>query len=435
MHIFFSYIGGGGISPLALIAKQAGYDVSGTDKKDSSPYLNLLRKAGIENIGIGTTDEFIKNYHQQKSIDWYVYSSAVEKENPNHPELVFCRQNNIKMSKRDELLNQILEEKNLKMLAIAGTHGKTTTTAMAIWAFKKLNLSISYSVGAKLGFGDMGHFDPKSQYFVYECDEFDRNFLAFTPYVSMITGVSWDHHEIFPTKDNYNQAFLQFLDQSHFKVVWQEDKQYLNFDPDDKSIVLDPSDPRINLINLKGRFNRRDAFLVATSMSNILDIPIDKLVNVLSNFPGLSRRFEKITQNLYSDYAHTPEKIQGVMSVAKESLLPNQKLVIVYEPLTNRRMHYMKHLHKDVFEGANKIYWVPSHLAREDPNQKILSPSELIDELNPKLKLIAEPASLDDQLQNNIAKHLANNDLVVCLSGGGGDSLDEWVRSKFSHKQ
>ena len=139
MHIYFSGIGGVGIGPLALIAKQAGYEVSGSDIKDSQ-YIEYLKSQGITQINIGQTDGQISAINIDKPIDWFVYSSVLPKTNPNHPELVFCRQNNIRTSKRDELLNQIISDKNLKLIAIAGTHGKTTTTAMAIWAFAKMGI-------------------------------------------------------------------------------------------------------------------------------------------------------------------------------------------------------------------------------------------------------------------------------------------------------
>src|SRR6185437_12189579 len=103
MHIFFSGIGGTGIGPLALVAKQAGYEVSGSDKQDSL-YIEYLKKHGITNIHIGQDKETIATAHTEHPIDWFVYTSALPLENPNAPELQFCREQNIKMSKRDELL-------------------------------------------------------------------------------------------------------------------------------------------------------------------------------------------------------------------------------------------------------------------------------------------------------------------------------------------
>lgn len=430
MHIYFSGIGGTAIGPLALIAKQAGYDVSGSDKQDSL-YIEYLRKHGIRDIHIGQTGEQIAALHDKNPIDWYVYSSAVAIENPDAPELAFCRDQDIKMSKRDELLNLILQEQNLKMIAIAGTHGKTTTTAMTIWLFKQLGVPVSYSVGAKISFGDMGQFEPGSEYFVYEADEFDRNFLAFEPFLSIITGVSWDHHEIFPTREDYQAAFREFISQSTWAELWQEDNDYLGLQPDDHHAVMDSADPEIDTVTLPGLYNRLDAWLTAKAVRQLTQAPFEKIIEHINNFPGLQRRMEQIIPNLYSDYAHTPEKIRGAMSVATElAAAKGQKLVVVYEPLTNRRQHFMIDDYGDCFAGAAHVYWTPSYLAREDPAQRIIPPEELISHLaDPS---IAEPAALDDKLKATIQKHLDSGNMVVAMVGGGGHSLDEWLRQEFT---
>lgn len=427
MHIYFSGIGGTAIGPLAQIAKKAGYIVSGSDEKQSR-YIDYLKHHGISDIFIGQTEQSIASLHQHNPIDWIIHSSAVNQDNP---ELVFSRKNNIKISKRDELLNKIIEDKNLKLVAVAGTHGKTTTTAMAIWLFKELGVPVSYSVGAKLSFGEMGVFDQDSEYFIYECDEFDRNFLAFHPYMSLISGLSWDHHEIYKTQEEYNDAFRQFLNQSERQLLWRSDAKLLGLEATDKRYILDEENPEIENVKLAGLCNRRDAYLVAQAAHELTKKPISELLDLLSNYPGVSRRFEKIAENLYTDYAHTPEKIIGAMSVAKETLSPGQKLVVVYEPLTNRRMHFTKDLHRTIFNGASAIYWVPSYMAREDPNQPVLTPSELIKFLLPELQEIANPAELNAELKDSLNKHLCKGDLVLCLSGGGGNSLDEWLRQNF----
>jgi UDP-N-acetylmuramate--alanine ligase len=429
MHIFFSGIGGTAIGPLALIAKQAGYTVSGSDKQDSQ-YISYLRKQGLLDIHIGQDRDSIAHVHESHPIDWYVYSSAVAMENPNAPELVYCQEQSIKISKRDELLNQILHDKRLKLLAVAGTHGKTTTTAMTVWLFKELGIPISYSVGAKIPFGDMGKYTPKSEYFVYECDEFDRNFLAFTPALSLITGVTWDHHEIFPTREDYQQAFKEFIEQSDWTVIWDEDYDYLELDPSTNYSVLDSGENMIQDVRLPGQYNRLDAWLAVQAVFQITNIPIAQLINHVNQFPGLQRRMEQIVPNLYSDYAHTPEKIRGAMSVALEVASKRmQDIVIVYEPLTNRRQHYMLKNYGDCFAGAKKVYWLPSYLAREDPAMRIIPAEELISHLsNPS---IAEPCERNTHLAHTIQKHLDQGDMVVCMAGGGGDSLDEWIRANF----
>lgn len=425
MHILFSGIGGTAIGPLALIAHQAGFEVSGSDKQDSQ-YIEYLRHHGIATISIGQTKDDIEQLHAQNPIDWIVYSSAVAIENPHHPELVFAQENNIKISKRDELLNLILTKTNKKLIAIAGTHGKTTTTAMMIWLFKELGIPVSYSVGAKISFGEMGHFDPDSEYFIYECDEFDRNFLAFSPYLSLITGIDYDHHEIFPTRKDYQDAFRQFLSQSEHATVWSSDITANQLEIGPTYATIDDLDPRIDSLGIAGHVNRRNAWQVICSTQQLTQKSHDELTAKIQTFPGLSRRFEKLKDNLYTDYAHTIPKIEGCLQLAHEL---SDNIVVVHEPLTDRRQHYIKQDYATLFEGVKKLYWVPSYLAREDPDQAVLTPAELISCMNnPE---IAEPADLNSALKTAIQSHLDQGDLVVCLSGGGGHSLDEWLRQAF----
>src|SRR5665213_1374312 len=121
MNIYFSGIGGAGIGPLALVAKEAGYGVSGSDLKQSA-YIDYLSSKGIEDIVIGQSRGQIEQAHARQPIDWLVYSSALPKDSE---ELVFCRENNIKTSKRDEFLGKLIEDKGLELIAVAGTQGKT----------------------------------------------------------------------------------------------------------------------------------------------------------------------------------------------------------------------------------------------------------------------------------------------------------------------
>lgn len=429
MHVYFSGIGGTAIGPLAMIAAQAGYEVSGSDKQDSQ-YIEYLRSHGLENIHIGQEFDQIAAVHQRNPIDWFVYSSAVSIENPDAPELRFCLENTIKASKRDELLNRIIADKNLKLIAIAGTHGKTTTTAMTIWLFKQLGLPVSYSVGAKIPFGDMGQYQEGSEYFVYECDEFDRNFLTFRPHLSLITGVSWDHHEIFPTREDYQLAFREFIEQSRHTVLWAEDYEYLELENNAGLTVLEADPDQEELIFIAGFYNRLDAWLAANAVAKVAAKTTHETALLLKDFPGLQRRMEEIAPGLYSDYAHTPEKIRGAMSVALElAAQKGKEVVIVYEPLTNRRQHYMLHDYKDCFAGAKKVYWLPSYLAREDPAQRVIPPQELISYLSDPS--IAEARERDDELASTIKQHLEQGDMVVAMAGGGGDSLDEWIRVRF----
>lgn len=429
MHVFFSGIGGTAIGPLALIAKQVGFEVSGSDKQDSN-YIQYLRDKGVGDIHIGQTKEAIAEVHTLKPIDWYVYSAAVAIEQPDNPEFGFCRTHNIRMSQRDELLNMVLQEKNLKLIAVAGTHGKTTTTAMMIWLMQRLGIPVSYSVGAKISFGDMGHYEPGSEYFVYEADEFARNFLSFQPYLSLITGVDWDHPDIYPTRESYNVAFRQFLSQTRQSILWKTDAETLQIAASNEHLVLDSQNGAIDRrLHLPGHVNRLNAAQVIQAGVELFHEDAGKLVQIMDAFPGVSRRFEPIIPGLYTDYAHTPPKIMGALQIAHELAGPN--VVVVYEGLHNTRQHFIKDDLVHMFDDVKNLYIVPSYLAREDPNLPILSPEDLRKLLHPATYDKSYATELGSWLRSAIEAHLRDGDLVLCLSAGGGNSLDEWLRKEF----
>lgn len=428
MHVYFSGIGGAGIGPLALIAHQAGFTVSGSDQQDNQT-VDYLRRQGVRDIHIGQSYDQIAAVHAKQPIDWFVYTSALPVDQPDAPELKFCREHGIKATKRDDFLSHFLREKNLKLIAIAGTHGKTTTTAMAIWVFKQLGIPVSYSVGAKLSFGDMGEYALDSEYFVYEADEYDRNFLAFNPYVSLISGLDWDHPDVYPTAAEYNQAFRQFLAQSEHIAMWQKDLDRLGQKQSGNIRVVDTFGSALP-ITLAGEVNRHDAQLVAVGLEPLLGKPLDELAGILNAFPGLSRRFEQIIPHLYTDYAHTPPKITGALQLAHE--VAGNDFVVVYEGLHNTRQHFIKNDLRTLFDDVKHLYIVPSYLAREDPSLPILSPADLKKLLSKDSQAHTTAGALDDVLKQRIKRHLQAGETVLCITAGGGNSLDEWLRREFA---
>jgi UDP-N-acetylmuramate--alanine ligase len=421
MHVYFSGIGGTGIGPLALIALEAGYTVSGSDVQESQ-YTHYLEEKGIS-LSIGQTREAIERLHQDNPIDWFVYTSALDQHKDNHPELKFVREMNIKSSKRDEFLAKIIADNKLQLIAVSGTNGKTTTTSMIIWLCKNLNIPISYSLGAKISFGDMGYFDKNSKYFIYECDEYDKNFLHFYPKLSVITSIAWDHQDIYPTIDSYNQAFLQFIDQSEEVILFKKDAKLLSPPEDAKISILEDSGTTTEEITLKGLHNRQNATIAIEAVRKISGQSVEKLIQIINSFPGTNRRFEKIADSIYSDYAHTPEKIAATLQMAQEI---NQNVVVVYEPHNNDRQKSIIHQYYDLFENTKHVYWLPTYVARKDGDIDQLQPADFMKELSRATH--AEPAQLDDTLKNAIMKHQENGDLILCLSAGGGGSLDEWIR-------
>jgi UDP-N-acetylmuramate-alanine ligase len=176
--------------------------------------------------------------------------------------------------------------------------------------------------------------------------------------------------------------------------------------------------------------NRLNAWEVAHAIKGITDKPLEELLKHLDTFPGVARRFEQILPGLYTDYAHTPPKIRGALQLAHETA--GENVVVVYEGLHNTRQHFIKADLKHLFDSAKQLYVVPSYLAREDKSLMLLTPEDLKQLLDPETQTRTEAAALNDALETNIRRHLADGDLVLCLTAGGGHSLDEWLRKTFS---
>jgi len=416
MRIYFCGIGGVGLGPLAEIARDAGYEVTGSDMAPSHTTAEL-EQSGIV-VSYDQSGANLRSVHESGTIDWFVYSSSVPADNA---ELVLAGQLGIRAAKRDELLNYIITDKKLRLIAVAGTHGKTTTTAMLVWVFRQLGFPVSYSVGSTLSFGPAGKFDSNGDYFIYECDEFDRNFLHFTPHISVITSIDYDHPDTYPTQAEYSAAFSQFIAQSEHVVLWERDT-VIDIDVPAGAWCL--HDNEILPYTLAGQHNRANATLVAKACEYLHIEPSDMVTAALNSFPGSSRRFEMLDDNLYSDYGHHPAEIAATLQLAREI---SEHVVLVYQPHQNTRQHQVRSHYVSCMELAEKIYWLPTYQTREDPSLPILSPEELSSNL--KNRESVEFPQMDDTLWSHIQDERAAGNLVLCMGAG---TIDGWVRSKLS---
>ena len=414
MNIYFSGLGGVGIGPLVEIARDAGHTIMGSDIAESL-VTTELREQGVR-VTIGQDGSFLSSSHTTTPIDWFVYTSALP---IDHPELLLAGHLGIRTSKRDEFLAYILQEKDLKLIAIAGTHGKTTTTGMMVWLLQQLGIAESYSVGSTLTFGPSGQYDPNSEYFIYECDEYDRNFLNFKPYLSLLTSVDYDHPDTYPYETDYTNAFKQFIDQSEHTILWKSDADYIESDNTNLWVLNDTLD-----IAIGGEHNRRNATLVTKGAEYLGLATPNQAVPLLSAFPGADRRFEKIGDNLYSDYGHHPKEIAATLQLAREL---SDHVVLVYQPHQNRRQTRIQSMYKDQFELAESTYWLPTYLSREDPDEPILTPQDLLSGLTNKNTVII--SELGDQLWSAIQQARREGKLVLCMGAG---TIDSWVRERIS---
>ena len=392
------------MGPLALMAKDAGFEVLGSDLAKGAIYEELA-DAGIE-VSVGEQDgEFLKK--NLEGLDWFVYTSALPE---NHPELLVARKAGVKCTKRDDFTAFLVDKLGLKMVAVAGTHGKTTTTSMIVWASLKLGMPVSYVVGTTLGFAPSGAYHKGDEYFVYEADEYDRNFLKYHPWLAVITCVSYDYPDIYPTEEDYKAAFEQFRDQSENVLEVAEDGKL-----------------ETGSFKLAGEARRSDATLAmgAVVMMRQKVTGFKKVINVLNEFPGVGRRFERLADGIYTDYAHHPEEVKATMDVAREQaeLDGLNGVVVVYQPHQNTRQHEVRDGYLHAFDGAKKIFWLPTYLTRENPKLGVLEPEELYKGID-----VAETVELNDGLFDEILEWRDAGYLVILMTAGPADG---WLREKL----
>ena len=409
MNIYFSGIGGVGIGPLAMIAHDAGHRVQGSDPSES----DMVRRLSERGIPINKKQQgaFLQVCNNMHPIDWFVYSSALP---DDHPELVMARMLGLRMSKRDEFIVDFLEKTGLKLIAVAGTHGKTSTTSMLVWAFKQLDIPVSYSIGSTLSFGESGYYSPESEYFVYECDEYDRNFLHFHPYLSIITSIDYDHPDTYATAEEYIRAFEQFISQSTSTIMWRHDGAVIT--GDDNWLLRDDE---VLPLSLPGAHNRQNGTLVAKALER-LEVPGDH-TKAIESFPGVDRRFEKLLPGLYTDYGHHPTEIAATLQLAREL---SDHVVLVYQPHQNVRQHEVRTLYTDCFEDAETVYWLPTYLSREDPHLEILTADQLTENVTNIDSIYS--TDLDDELWEIVQKARDDDKLILFMGAG---SIDAWVRA------
>ncbi|MDR0436584.1 MAG: Mur ligase domain-containing protein [Propionibacteriaceae bacterium] len=403
MRIFFSGVLGAGIGPLARLAADLGHTVYGSDAElgDAAE----LTGSGAT-LCLGKQDGgFLRELagSDATGIDWYVHTSALAKD---HPELATARDLDLKVSKRDELLAYLIETSGLELVAVAGTHGKTTTSSMLAWAMYALGLPAAYIVGGAPPWGPAGSYQDGARYFIYEADEYDRNFLAFHPWLTLITSVSWDHPDVYPTAADYYAAFEQFRAQSR-KVIEGLD-----------------ADPRATVF---GAVRRIDATLAVAALREMLpDKPEDALWAAVNSFPGVGRRSEQLLPGLYSDHVDHPDEVVASMEIAREvaSASGFKGVAAIYQPHQNTRQHLVRHMYRDTFADIAVLRWLPTFLTREDPTLPIITPEEFLAELSGPVD--RAPGKLDDTLSAEIARLRADGYLVWTMGSG---SIDGFVRA------
>ncbi|OGI60571.1 hypothetical protein A2641_03500 [Candidatus Nomurabacteria bacterium RIFCSPHIGHO2_01_FULL_37_25] len=359
--VFFIGIGGIGISALAKMALSRGMEVSGVNDEESSKTLKPLVKEGVDII-------FQKDFISLPEADLYIYSDAWLYRGP---EIIKDAKNTNKpVMSYFEALGQFV--KDYKVIAIAGTHGKTTTTAMVAEVLIDAGLDPTVVVGSFVKKFDSNFRVGKSDYLVVEADEYNRHFLNFHPFIGVVTNVEADHLDYYKDLKDIQGAFEQFVSQSKNKVL--DYKKYLD---------------KVPKLSVPGVHNRMNA-AAALAVADILHIKEEVAQKSLSQFSGTWRRLEKkgITESgviVYDDYAHHPTEIQASLQGLRE-LYPNneppssktsasqgKKITVLFQPHLYSRTKALFDDFAKSFKGADRVLLLPIYFAREALDESISS--------------------------------------------------------------
>ena len=385
---YFIGIGGVGMSALARLCLKEGCEVYGYDKT-SSDITEQLIKNGIKII----FDDSVKALQKLLlSTDvQIVYSAAI----PDfHPQLVFLKKQGNNVIKRAEFLAKVCVNK--KTLAVAGTHGKTTTSSILTHIFSKTNQSFISVMGGFFNNDSSNLIQTGSESIIVEADEYDRSFLHLNPTIACITSVEADHLDIYESEDIFLEAFVQFskkvsnelivayglpISGLTYGIEVAADYKAFNLKITEKGYRFDLTTPNREFkdifFNQMGIHNVSNA-LGAVAMADQAGIDIDKSLLALESFPGVYRRM-----NLYrwrdiviiDDYAHHPSEIDSVFKTIK-TFYPKQKNCVVFQPhLFSRTRDFMNDF-KTTLSKFDEVILMDIYPAREEPikgvNAKIL---------------------------------------------------------------
>jgi UDP-N-acetylmuramate--alanine ligase len=390
-RLHFIAIGGAGMSGLALVCASLGAEVSGSDRAESS-YLERLRAAGIE-PRLGHDAD---NVPADAEV---VVSTAVPDDNP---ELIRARERGQRVIHRGELLAELCERKRL--LAIAGTHGKTTTAAMCIWAVRAIGADPAFFLGGELpGAGPEGAVTNadwgEGEWVVAEADESDASFLRLRPEVAVITNLELDHHSRWSSLAELSEAFAAFAAPTSALAVGAdvelpglEGRQVVRFalqaEPGQRTPSADllateidqehgggsrfvargaGIDAEVSLA-VPGRHNISNALAALAGLA-LAGFDPERCAAALADFPGVARRLELKGRvdgaRVYDDYAHHPTEVAATLEAARE--LGPSRLIAAFQPHLYSRTKALAPEFGSALASADEVAVLDVYAAREEP--------------------------------------------------------------------
>ncbi|HWC49081.1 MAG TPA: Mur ligase domain-containing protein [Solirubrobacterales bacterium] len=360
-RLHFIGIGGAGMSGLALVCARLGATVTGSDRSDSS-YMERLREAGLEPV----VGHDAANLAEGAEV---VVSTAIGEDNP---ELVLARGRGLEPIHRGALLAELCAEKRL--IAIAGTHGKTTTTAMTVWALRAIGADPAFFVGGEVpGLGpDGGTANAgwgEGEWVVAEADESDASFLRLRPEVAVVTNVEMDHHTRWGSLAELHEAFRSFAGPARGLVVpADEEMEWLGERAEEVRFDVAAPGPADLRLAVPGQHNLRNA-RAALGAIELAGLDVDAAAAALSNFAGVHRRLQPKGSRgavyIYDDYAHHPTEVRAALSALRE--LEPSHLIAVFQPHLYSRTKALAAEFGAALTLADEVVVLDVYPAREEP--------------------------------------------------------------------
>ncbi len=447
-NIHFIGIGGIGVSGLAEYFIKFGSNVSGSDMTETA-ITKRLEELGAK-VTIGHSAENINEF-----MDAVVYSSAI---NVSNPELAKANELGIRTLRRAEMLGEIVNDKFL--IAVAGTHGKTTTTAMIGKLLADAGLDPLIFVGGSVGIFDGGASRyGAGDYAVVEADEYDRSFLALKPDIAIITNIDEDHLDIYKDLDDIKAAFKKFISNSkdgagivfcgddvnvlsisgelknkelsygfHFNNTIKVREYTVKQDHLSFSLDIDDEPFRDIELFMVGRHNVLNA-TACFAVSEILGLDFESYRKSIGSFRTVDRRlqlkYDEHGIRVYDDYAHHPREIESSLNGLKE-IGGNRRLISVFQPhLYSRTKDFYKEFAQKL-SIADKVILMDIYPAREKPMEGVTS-KLIYDELD-KLDEAAEYCRDRREITTELLNDLKDKDTIVFQGAGDITGLcDEFI--------
>ncbi len=370
MNIFLLGAGGMGMLPLALYLKQMGHTPMAYDDAFSEPVRAILEK-----LSIPVAEDLPEN-----RVDSVIYSSAIL---PSHPIYQKALALGFPLEKRGVYWAKLIQDK--KLLAIVGSHGKTTTTGIFIELLESAGFSFSYMLGGLFNDERLpARYCPKSEWVVSEVDESDRTLDGFSPHLTLAVNFDWDHVDTYPNQADLAASFLSLFQRTKEKIIFLEEDQILgqlarlsttpyvslNFSNSGPYALKDLGKGKVQLLapnttlELEGIFNAKNASL-ALEAAKALGVALP--ATPLKSWKGIFRRQTILYQStelcIFADYAHHPQELKAVLDLAQERFPGPQ--TVVFQPHRYSRTAQHAHGFAEILNRADTVLLLPVYSANE----------------------------------------------------------------------